>query len=332
MNPFDLPEERSDPKMEEQPKDTPETIIEHTDINNHPGNVFKKIIYLFKGNSVSSENGINKPQVESKSTGPRRTSGQGLLPRSNAKGKNTNPDTRLRAFMSPVSAAPPANVKEMTVLPVEAPEKNAQSAEAPKKLRLRPTREKTRRAFWDVAGIFSLVVNAILVGALIVMYGQIRNLKTMMNGLLGGLYSNFVDMDNASIETTIPVEAQIPVVFNLPIQQNTNVTLTSAVPISRTQVVINSGGLSINAPATVTLPEGTNLPIALNMDIPVQVTIPINLQIPVKIPMNQTDLHTPFTGLQQTIRPLYCTINKNAQYPQGIYICVDHTAPGSGTP
>ena len=52
------------------------------------------------------------------------------------------------------------------------------------------------------------------------------------------------------------------------------------------------------------------MPIALNMDIPVQVTIPINLQIPVKIPMNQTDLHTPFTGLQQTIRPLYCTINK----------------------
>jgi hypothetical protein len=332
MNPFDLPEERSDPKMEEQPKDTPETIIDHTEVNNQPGNVFKKIIYLFKGNSVSSDKRINKPQEESKPLGPRRTSGQGLLPRSTSSGKSSNPDKRLRAFMSPVTAVPPAKGTEMTALPAGTPAKNEQPEEAPKKLHLRPTREKTRRAFWDVAGIFSLVVNAILVGALIVMYGQIRNLKTMMNGLLGGLYSNFVDMDKANIETTIPVEAQIPVVFNLPIQQNTNVTLTSAVPIPRTQVVINSGGLSINAPATVTLPEGTSLPIALNMDIPVQVTIPINLQIPVKIPMNQTDLHTPFTGLQQTIRPLYCTINKNAQYPQGIYICVDHTAPSSGTP
>jgi hypothetical protein len=48
--------------------------------------------------------------------------------------------------------------------------------------------------------------------------------------------------------------------------------------------------------------------------------------------MNQTNLHTPFTGLQQTIRPLYCTINKNAQYPQGVYICSEHTDADTGNP
>jgi len=167
---------------------------------------------------------------------------------------------------------------------------------------------------------------------LLVMSGQIRNLKTMMNGLLGGLYSNFVEMDKASITTTISIDTQIPISFNLPIQQNTDVALTSSVPIAGAWVVINSGGLSINAPANVTLPAGTNLPIALNMNVPVQATIPISLQVPVNIPLNQTDLHAPFTGLQQTISPLYCTFNKNAQYPAGVFICAGHDTPTPGTP
>jgi hypothetical protein len=28
-------------------------------------------------------------------------------------------------------------------------------------------------------------------------------------------------------------------------------------------------------------------------------------------------------------RPLYCSFDKNAQYPQGIYVCEDHDAPTS---
>ncbi len=219
---------------------------------------------------------------------------------------------RLRAFMSPPMTIPPE--------------------EPDKKSGWRPTREKAHRAYWDVAGTFSLIINVVLVAVLFIMAGQIKNLKTAMNGLLGGLYSNFVELDKASISTTIPVEAQIPVVFSLPIQQNTNVTLTSDISIPHTGVVINSGGLSINAGATITLPEGTSLPIALNMDIPVQLSIPISLQIPVNIPMNETTLHAPFTGLQDTIRPLYCTLDKNAQYPQGIYICADHTNPSTVNP
>jgi hypothetical protein len=70
----------------------------------------------------------------------------------------------------------------------------------------------------------------------------------------------------------------------------------------------------------------------LNMDIPVQITVPISLQVPVNIPLNQTQLHIPFTGLQQTIRPLVCSFNRNAQYPQGVFICTEHDTPTPGTP
>ena len=230
--------------------------------------------------------------------------------------RDNNPGQRLRAFEAAAKKAPPARV--------------------PWRFRLRPTRERTHRAYWDVTTTISLIVNAILVGVLFIMYGQIRNLQTSVNTtvnrLLGGLYGNFVKMDQASINTTIQVNAQIPLDFNLPVSQNTQVVLTSDVSIPKAHVVINTGVLNINAQATVTLPAGTTLPIALNLDIPVQTTIPISLLVPVNIPMNQTELHEPFTGLQTSLRPLYCMFNNNAQYPEGIYICAEHNTPTPSTP
>jgi hypothetical protein len=113
----------------------------------------------------------------------------------------------------------------------------------------------------------------------------------------------------------------------LPIQQNTDISLTESLTIPRAQFVINSGGLSINAPASITLPAGTNLPVTLNVAVPVQVTIPLTLQVPINIPLSQTGLHQPLTGLQDTMRSYYCEVDKNAQYPQGIYLCQDHANP-----
>ena len=296
-----LPEQAPETKSDEPLEASSESIIYHTEMPEQKDSLLKKFFLLFRRKSPAVSEEANHEEVEKLTVAPKRTSAQGLHRRAKPSRKNTDPDMRLRAFMTP----PMTNTPE----------------KAPKKLNLRPGRENTRRAYWDVAGGLSLILNAILISVLVIMAGQIKNLRTVMDDLLGGLYSNFVDMDKANISTTIPVEAQIPIVFSLPVQQNTDVTLTSAVTIPRTGVVINSGGLSINAPATITLPEGTNLPIALKLDIPVQVTIPISLQIPVNIPLNQTTLHAPFTGLQQTIKPLYCTINRNAQYPQGIFIC-----------
>jgi hypothetical protein len=230
-----------------------------------------------------------------------------------------NPGRRLHAFEEAAKEAPPAKI--------------------PWIYRLRPTGETTHRAYWDVASTLSLIVNIILVAVLLVMAFQIKNLKTTVNGLtglgnnaLGGLYANFVKMDQASINTTISVDSQIPINLSVPVTQNTTVVLTSNVNIPNAHVVINTGGLAINSVASVTLPAGTSLPIALNLTIPIQSTIPISLQVPVNIPLNQTELHQPFTGLQTTIRPLYCMLNKNAQYPEGTFLCAPQNAAPTGTP
>jgi hypothetical protein len=234
-------------------------------------------------------------------------------------GDEDNPGRRLHAFETATKKASPAKI--------------------PWKYRVRPTRETTHRAYWDVATTFSLIVNVILVGLLLLMAFQIRNLKTSLNALnalgnnvLGGLYGNFVKMDQATINTTIAVDAQLPLNFNLPVSQNTTVVLTSAVAIPNAHIVISTGGLNINSTANVTLPAGTSLPIALNLTIPIQSTIPISLQVPVSIPLNQTDLHQPLTGLQTSILPLYCMLNNNAQYPEGTFICAQKNNPPTGTP
>jgi hypothetical protein len=236
-----------------------------------------------------------------------------------ASGDENNPGRRLRAFETAAKKAPPTKI--------------------PWKFRVHPTRETTHRAYWDVATTFSLIVNVILVVLLFLMALQIRNLRTTVdalnslgNSVLGGVYGNLVKMDQASINTTIAVDAQLPLNFNLPVSQNTTIVLTSNVAIPNAHVVINTGGLNINSNASVTLPAGTSLPITLNLTIPFQSTIPISMQVPVSIPLNQTDLHQPLTGLQTSILPLYCILNKNAQYPEGTFICAQQNTPTTGTP
>jgi len=325
-------EQKHEPQAEEEPKRQPKFGFYREMIINQPG---KKPASMIGNQSAPRTSGkklvepLPSPnpnladatplesttQPENAPAAPVQSPGAGIPARA---GDKNNPGRRLHAFEAAAKEAPPAKI--------------------PWKYRLRPTRETTHRAYWDVATTFSLIVNVILVGLLIVMAFQIKNLKTTVNALnalgnnvLGGLYGNFVKMDQANINTTIAVDAQIPLNFNLPVSQNTTVVLTSNVVIPNAHVVINTGGLAINSLASVTLPAGTSLPIALNLTIPVQSTLPISLQVPVNIPLNQTDLHAPFTGLQTTIRPLYCMLNKNAQY-EGTYICTENNAAPTGTP
>jgi len=302
MIPPDLPEKDQEvkphaeliPKAGEKSKWNPKTVVYRGMTTHPPGEI---------GNQPDSKPGgkpSSRPFPRSDLGGRLRT------------GKEINPGRRLHAFEAAAKNAPPARV--------------------PRRYRLLPNRELTHRAFWDVAAIFSLIVNAILISTLLIMAGQIRNLKTTVNSLLGGLYANLVKMDEASINTTIMVNAQIPLNFNLPVSQNTEVVLTRDVNIPNAHLVINTGILKINTQANATLPAGTTLPIVLNLNIPVQSTIPISLQVPVIIPLSQTELHEPLTGLQTNLRPLYCMFNKNAQYPEGIYICAEHDTPIPGTP
>jgi hypothetical protein len=205
--------------------------------------------------------------------------------------------------MQPPAELPPG-LPEEPAAPEPAP-----AAEAPPQRRLRWQRifwqGRPVAAFWTVAGIFSLVLNVILVALLLLVARQLFTFKALVSSqLIGGLYENFVLMDQARIVTTIQVQDRIPVQFDLPVKTSTRVRLTRDTRIRDAVVNLTTGGLSIsNAPANIVLPAGTVLPIELDIVVPVSATIPVSLVVPVDIPLEKTDLHVPFTGLQGVVAP-----------------------------
>jgi hypothetical protein len=167
-------------------------------------------------------------------------------------------------------------------------------------------------AFWTIASIISLSINVTLIILLILVGRELFSLKGLIsNQLVGGLYDNFVQMDQAHIKTTIAVQDTIqvndtlPVVFDLPLNQETQVVLTKNTPVNNASVYLNG----VPVTTDIVLKKGTPLNIQLNMSVPVSQTIPVvlnvpvHLEVPVDIPLKETELHQPFTGLQNVVSP-----------------------------
>ena len=232
-----------------------------------------------------------------------RTQPAGPVPLQDAEG--VGDDVSAQAAGGPSVAAPPEDAF-------------LQKARAYAQLawpRMRPYlwRGRVAPAFWTVASVFSLVVNIILVVALILLGRQLFFLKktVVSEKLINGLYYNFVLMDKAHIQTTITVsdtiqvKDTIPVVFDLVLSQKTVVTLTESTPIKGATIYLNGQPV----PLDLVLPQGTKLGIQMNLTVPVKqsvpvvLNVPVNLQIPVDIPLDRTQLHQPFVGLQQVLSP-----------------------------
>jgi hypothetical protein len=244
---------------------------------------------------------------------------------SNSEPEKSKPGERLRAILS----AP-------------ADEGSAPAGRSPARGRARPSRRAKRptlnlslpalplqvdrrtlpQAYWTFASSLSLLINAVLLAALLLMARELSTLKQVVGeGLLGGLHSNFVKMDQAHIRADIPVAADVPVDFLLPLSATTEVVLTSDTQISGARVTILAGSLQlVNASATILLPAGARLPIALDMTVPVRTTIPIHMAVPVNIPVYATELHEPLVGLQEVVRPLYCLFRPDA-VSLGVPLC-----------
>ena len=203
-------------------------------------------------------------------------------------------------------------------------------------------RPRTRRlqflpAFWTIASLMSMTVNILLIIILLVLLQMVGNIQGTANDkistLLGGLYTNFVKMDQASIQTSIHVEKDIPVNFSLNVSGPTNVTLSQPVTINNALVNVQTGGLNIvNAQARIVLPQGTLLPITIeNLTVPVNQSVKAILDVPVNIPLNQTQLHDPFVGLQKVVEPWYCLVEPNATV-NGSPVCSPFVAPPAVQP
>ncbi len=173
-----------------------------------------------------------------------------------------------------------------------------------------PQQPAYRPRFWTLTAIFSLVVNFLLVIVVIVLLTQVFAIKSsIQKGLIDPLYDNFVRMDEAKIQTTVTVDTSVAARFDLPLDTDTTVRLSQDTFIDNANVDINSGSLSLKAPADIILPSGTNLPIHLSLTVPVDQQIPISLTVPVNIPLDQTELHTPFVGLRDTVAPYRDLLN-----------------------
>ncbi len=232
----------------------------------------------------------------------------------NEPGKNMqSPLAQLPRKTSPASVPPPKRQESVPDLP-----KKEKPSPAPS-----PANGNTYRfgpPFWTIASILSLIVNLVLIIALLVVWVNLQTLGvslstalSMGNGLLGGLYTNFEKMDRAHITTTIPVTTEIPVKFDLQLNQQTNVVLSQKVTINNALVTVRTESMNItNALATIVLPEGTNLPVFFNLTVPVDKMVPVALNVNVDIPLEQTQLHEPFVGLQDVVKPFYCMLNPGA--------------------
>jgi hypothetical protein len=179
-------------------------------------------------------------------------------------------------------------------------------------------------AFWTIASVISLIVNVILFTLLLIAFRMLGDIRTttedQVSGLLGGLYENFVRMEEATINRTIPVDANIPINIMVPIQ-NVPITLSQPADIRNVRVVIDMPGFHLDSPRTrVILPAGTPLVVNFNSPLPVSDTIPVHLDVPVNIPLRETQLREPFQGLQQVVRPWYCLVEPNA-FLNGQQVC-----------
>ncbi|MGD2028035.1 MAG: hypothetical protein PVI99_09480 [Anaerolineales bacterium] len=162
-------------------------------------------------------------------------------------------------------------------------------------------------AFWSVGAFLSILLNIILIAVVLILAKQLFSIKNLItNDLVGGLYYNFLLMDQATIVTSVQVEDTIPVQFDLPLKQKTMVVLSEDTAIEDATVSLTTGGLNIQqAPTDIILPKGTILPIKLDLSVPVNTEIPISLSVPVEIPLKETELHEPFVGLQEVVSPYY---------------------------
>ncbi|NJC95074.1 MAG: hypothetical protein C3F07_17040 [Anaerolineales bacterium] len=188
----------------------------------------------------------------------------------------------------------------------------------------KPSRYRFLPAFWTVSSIISMAMNVVLIVILLTVLQMLGAIQLTANdqfsGLLGGLYNNFVRMDEASIVRDVSVNTTVPLNITVPVKTTTQITLAQDVVIPNAHVRINSGNLIIDDNAAVTLPANTPLTINLDFQLTVQDNIPINITVPVNIPLNETQLHEPFVGLQKVVEPYYCLVEPNAVV-NGVNIC-----------
>lgn len=192
---------------------------------------------------------------------------------------------------------------------------------------------KPWQAFKTFAIIFSFVMNLVL---LIVLLAASPLILPIVNDvakpIVGGLNDSFVDMNEATIQRTIPVSDTIPVVLTVPLQTGTDVEVTEAVPLEGipAQFLLPDGGGVINGTVSLNLPQGLVLPVALDLQVPISETLPVQMDVEAVIPLDETELGEPFGRLQGIFSPLNDLLERLPDDAQELQERLSGDAPPAG--
>lgn len=165
---------------------------------------------------------------------------------------------------------------------------------------------KPWQAFKTFAILFSFTVNLVLILVLLAVAPLILPIvNDIAEPIVGGLNTSFVEMNQATIQRTIAVSDTIPVVLTVPLNTTTSVIVTDDVPLNiPARFTLPDGGGQINGQVTLSLPANLALPVQLNLQVPISETLPVQLAVDAVIPLNETELGTPFDRLQSLFAPL----------------------------
>src|SRR5262245_12741441 len=159
--------------------------------------------------------------------------------------------------------------------------------------------------------LFNLVLIAVVIylaGFLLQNRGYIGGTTQSIEGNVRGLQDALVQLQQAHIQTTIPLDQPLPVHLNVPIDTTTTVTTTAPVPLNVPADIDMGPFGQLHPNVSLSLPPGTSLNIALKLNVPLDTTIPVKLNVPADIPMEETALAPQFQRLGAVLNRLLSSV------------------------
>lgn len=157
---------------------------------------------------------------------------------------------------------------------------------------------------WKAMIITSFAINLVLIFIILFLVGLVIQHRNAVASLTNNVVANVaelqdvvVQLQEADIIATIPLDQQLPINLIVPIDTTTTVVTTAPVPISAPADIDLGPFGRLNPNVNLALPPGTSLNIELKLDVPLNTSIPVQLDVPVHIPLKETELAPQFKRL-----------------------------------
>jgi len=152
---------------------------------------------------------------------------------------------------------------------------------------------------WLVA-LLSLSANVWLFSLLLNVQHQIGDAAALAAKVLG-------DLNNSSINYSVPVHQAVPIVLVVPISTTVSVPISTTLPIDiQVTVPVNTflGTFPVNVPIQTTIPVNIQPEVPLHLSLPISTTVPLALDVPIQITLADTSLGPSLADAQGKLEKL----------------------------